>query len=215
MGWEGEESVENDMEGDSRVPCDTPDRVLDARLEEAASSYREKCTTLPAAPEASGEVVWMVGLPGAGKTTIAAGLPGRIRLGIDDVREELNLEFSDPGWTSRAYDVALDRLRGLLDAGQPVVFDSTGLYETVRHQVLRIGGCVGVPVRTLWVDTPIPICRGRQEAKGRNPDSLFFNHCIPLLLQAVSTELLAEPFDSYHRRSGVTASNASQEEACW
>ena len=176
--------------------------ILQHYLNEAARSYRSRCVSLPSPPADSAEVVWMVGLPGAGKTRTAELLPGRERLGIDDVRLDLGLEFGDAGWVDAAYEEALKRLRTRVAEGRCVVFDSTGLYADARQRVLDLGEKGGCPVRALWVDTPIALCRERQVAKGRSAHDPFFTSCISLLLQALRVDLLEEPFASYHYRRG-------------
>lgn len=111
--------------------------------------------------------------------------------------------------------MALAQVKRLLDDGQPVAFDSTGLYRMARQEVLGYGKRRRIPIRCLWVDTPVPVCRGRQKAKGRPRRNLFFDRCVRLLHQAVSTDLLAEPFASYHQRVGISGGHRAQDDACY
>lgn len=176
--------------------------VLQRYLDEAARCYRERCEPLPPRPDESPEVIWMVGLPAAGKTSAAERLHGRRRIGIDDVREKLGLSFDDPGWVSEAYDVAVGRLREAVEGGESIVFDSTGLNLLARQQVLRIGEEVPCAVRSFWVDTPINVCRQRQVMKGRKRCNPFFEHCVGLLIKALRSDLPEEAFSTYHSTRG-------------
>lgn len=180
-----------------------PDHVLEQRLQDASSGYARRCTSLPTPPQRGAEVIWLMGLPGAGKTTVADRMAGRFRIGIDDVRRDLDLQIGDAGWVDRAYEVALRRVRRTIEQQQALVFDSTGLYRPARQQVLVLGEEAGIPVRVLWVDSPIVVCRTRQAMEGRDPASHFFNGCIRLLHRSLSADLLEESFASYQRRSGI------------
>lgn len=178
------------------------DKILQRSLDEAACCYRQRCEPLPPPPDENAEIIWMVGLPAAGKTTTADRLPGRRRIGIDDVREELGLAFDDPGWVTDAYEVVIERLRDAVEEREAVVFDSTGLNLLARQQVLSLGDAEACPVRALWVDEPINFCRRRQSVKGRKRYNPFFDHCVGLLLRALRHDLLLEAFASYHVRRG-------------
>jgi len=97
------------------------------------------------------EAVVMVGYPGAGKTTIARGV------------------FETAGYWRVDGDVygTVAKMLGRADEGiaagaRSVVFDSTGGSLTRRMAFVSWARGVGLPVRAVWVNTPI------EEALRRN-----------------------------------------------
>jgi predicted kinase len=60
----------------------------------------------------------------------------------------------------------------LLAAGRSVVVDNTNPSATERAPLVAAGRAAGVPVRAVWVDTPLEICLARNAARpeaGRVP----------------------------------------------
>ena len=98
--------------------------------------------SIPARSDA--EVVLVIGIPGAGKSRLAQAYVER-----DYVR----LNRDERGGTLRALAAELDQR---LAAGtRRVVLDNTYLTRAQRHDVLEIAGRHGVPVRCVWLDTPL------------------------------------------------------------
>jgi histidinol phosphatase-like enzyme len=96
----------------------------------------------PAAARQAGEVVLVMGLPGAGKSTIARGFVerGYARLNRDEAGGRLA--------------GLLPRLDGLLRAGQTrVVLDNTYVSRKARAEVLERAWAHGVSVRCVWART--------------------------------------------------------------
>jgi aryl-alcohol dehydrogenase-like predicted oxidoreductase len=99
---------------------------------------------VPAARKRDGEVVLIMGIPGAGKTRLAEDYAARdyVRLNRDERAGSLR------------------ELAGTLDeelaAGAAhVVLDNTYLTRASRSHVLETAARHGVPVRCVWLDTPL------------------------------------------------------------
>jgi bifunctional polynucleotide phosphatase/kinase len=106
--------------------------------------------TVSARPEA----VVMVGYPAAGKTTIARGI------------------FEAAGYwrvDGDVYGTVAKMLRradeGLASGAHSVVFDSTGGSLTRRLAFVGWARGAGLPVRAIWVDTPIEEALRRNAAR--------------------------------------------------
>lgn len=97
-----------------------------------------------AAPTRDGEVVLVMGLPGAGKSTAVAAWVerGYARLNRDE-----------RGGTLDALHAELDRRLGAGERRQ--VLDNLYLTRAGRRAVLDVAAAHGVPVRGLWLDTPL------------------------------------------------------------
>src|SRR4051794_9697713 len=100
----------------------------------------------PAAPrrEVDGDVVLVMGIPGAGKTRVAAEYAARgyVRLNRDERGGSLR-ELAD----------ALDQR--LASGDRQVVLDNTYLTRAARSYVLEAARRHGLPARCIWLDTPL------------------------------------------------------------
>jgi len=98
----------------------------------------------PKAPRKDGEVVLLMGIPGAGKSRAAARFAA-------DGYERLNRD--ERGGT---LDDVADALDELLRGDAPrVVLDNTYLTRAQRSRAIETAAAHGVPVRCLWFDTPL------------------------------------------------------------
>lgn len=101
-------------------------------------------TPRPAPPRSDGEVVLIMGLPGAGKSTAAE------RLAADGYQR---LNRDDAGGTLRDLLPSLD---AALASGTPrIVLDNTYVSRKSRAEVIRTASARGVPVRCLWLSTSV------------------------------------------------------------
>lgn len=120
----------------------------------------------------SPNVVWLTGLSGAGKSTIAQSLAQVFRasgeevfvLDGDQVREGLcsDLDFSDQGRSENVRRIG-EVAKLILDAGQTVIVACISPFKKDREQVRqRIGASRFVEV---FIDCPMAICEQRDPKK--------------------------------------------------
>jgi adenylyl-sulfate kinase len=121
-----------------------------------------------------GATVWLTGLSGSGKSTIAhrteqllveSGRASYVLDG-DNLRHGLNgdLGFSSEDRTENVRRIG-EVARLMADSGLVVLVPVISPYREDRDRVRRIHGVAGVPFREVYVDTPIEICE-RRDPKG-------------------------------------------------
>ncbi|MEO8549301.1 MAG: aldo/keto reductase, partial [Kofleriaceae bacterium] len=109
---------------------------------EAMAALRARFLGGDHAPARDGEVVLIMGIPGAGKSTLAARFPGYTRLNRDERGGTLNQ--------------LADELAATLERGDTrVVLDNTYATRSSRAQVVRIAQRRGVAVRCVALATSL------------------------------------------------------------
>lgn len=121
-----------------------------------------------------GATVWLTGLSGSGKSSVAVSLEmlladdGRpaYRLDGDNVRHGLNadLGFSEADRTENVRRVG-EVARLMADSGVVAIVPLISPYRSGRDQARRIHADAGLPFIEVFVDTPIAECE-RRDPKG-------------------------------------------------
>jgi aryl-alcohol dehydrogenase-like predicted oxidoreductase/histidinol phosphatase-like enzyme len=117
-----------------------------------AARFRASAGTPPRTVPSEGEIVLIMGLPGAGKSTVARTLASRgyARLNRDET-----------GGTLRSLLPALEHLITDLRANSGesgasrIVLDNTYISRKARAPIVQAGWKTGLPVRCLWLTTSI------------------------------------------------------------
>jgi predicted kinase len=106
------------------------------------------------------ELIVLVGLQGSGKSTwVQRQVAGT------------HVVVSKDHWPNARRREARQRrvVAELLAEGRSVVVDNTSPAPEDRAPLIAAARAAGVPVRAVWVDTPVPVCLQRNEArKGRS-----------------------------------------------
>ena len=116
-----------------------------ARIAAAASTPgRRRRSHSPATTRLDAEVVLVMGIPGAGKSRIAAGYT---------TRGYLRLNRDERGGSLRELAGALDE--ALASGTRRIVLDNTYLARAARNDVIEAAGRHRVAARCVWLDTPL------------------------------------------------------------
>ncbi len=117
-----------------------------------------------------GATIWLTGLSGSGKSTVAAACEARLVafdrpayvLDGDNVRHGLN---GDLGFTAADRAENVRRVghvaRLMADAGVVVLVPLISPYRTDRDLVRALHGTADLPFYEIFVDTPIELCEQR------------------------------------------------------
>jgi predicted kinase len=112
------------------------------------------------------KVVVLVGLPGSGKSTWAAGKPGV--LSSDELRRLLADDPEDQSIHTRVFGILRDLLKQRLELKRPVTYiDATSLTPQERAPYLEIAERHGAAIEAVFFDTPIAECQRRNRSRGR------------------------------------------------
>jgi adenylylsulfate kinase len=110
--------------------------------------------------------VWITGLPGSGKSTIARLLKKKLAnrgvesviISIDRVRKQYNLTGYDAKGRQKAYKKLVGIGVGLVQKGTNVIFDATGNYRTHRELARK-----KIPhFAEIYLKCPLRLCMERE-----------------------------------------------------
>jgi hypothetical protein len=113
-----------------------------AAVSAAPAPARRRRSNVPA--QADAEVVLVMGVPGAGKSRVAAGYTAR---------GYARLNRDERGGSLRGLAAALDE--ELAAGGRRVVLDNTYLTRASRNEVVEVAARHGIPARCVWLDAPL------------------------------------------------------------
>ena len=114
------------------------------------------------------ELIVTMGIPGSGKSTIAAKTPTKHVICPDNIREML---FGDPTHQDNndlVFAHAHSRLKTILNDGESVLFDATNVQAFARKELLDIAAQYpGTWKVLLVVDVPLAVAKERNAKRDR------------------------------------------------
>lgn len=126
---------------------------------------------LPPRPAGPGALVVLAGLPGTGKSHLAAAVAAQravVVVRTDTVRKALVPQPTySPVESGRVYRTCHAVLRILLAKGYPTLFDATNLTAVGRRTLRCIARATGVPYFLVWVETAPAVVRQRLMRRGQ------------------------------------------------
>lgn len=149
------------------------------------------------------EVVVTCGLSGSGKTTLARMFyPEHEIVSMDALREEITGDAADQSQNGRVFQLARERLRESLRAGQDVIWDATNLRRDQRRAIVETAHDYGGHSTLLVVQCAVDTAQRRNRERART---------IPASIIARQARSLEWPTrDEAHRVLVVDADGATR-----
>lgn len=126
-----------------------------------------------------GKLILMVGVPGAGKTTVAKKVvdKGFHYLNADQIRAELYGSEAEQGDKEKVFGIFFERLQEAMTKGLSIIIDNTNLNPRQREPILEMAKNNGYNDVQLWfLDVPLPLCLSRNQNRERIvPDDIVTN----------------------------------------
>ncbi|MET9914464.1 ATP-binding protein [Streptomyces sp. NPDC006476] len=111
----------------------------------------------------SPELIVLIGVSGAGKTTLAGTWPPTRVVSLDQLRGVMSDDCGDQSATVDAVDALHLIVDRRLARGLTTVVDATSVYAKDRAQLLDAARRHCMPAVAVVVDTPLPVCIERQK----------------------------------------------------
>lgn len=113
--------------------------------------------------------VLMVGIPGSGKSTVAAGLidQGYVCFNADIIRQELYGDAKTQGDHQEVFGVMYERMEEAMCDEKDIVIDNTNVRKYNRRMLIALAKQWGYEVEIWLVDTPLEECLERNAKRER------------------------------------------------
>lgn len=120
------------------------------------------------------------GIPGSGKTSWAMAECERkpdVRIKLissDEVRRFVTGSYGDSEHDRFVLNLCQTIVEHFLDFGFEVIYDATNPTPVSRELWVGLASRLGIPIRCVWVDTPLDICLSRNSRRENIvPDSVI------------------------------------------
>lgn len=116
------------------------------------------------------KLIVLIGIPGAGKTTLAMKLAekGFHYLNADAIRLELYGNEAEQGDKEEVFSIFFERLEGAMGEGMNIIIDNTNLNPKQRKPIIDRAERFGYKDVQLWLlDIPLDLCLERNKSRER------------------------------------------------
>lgn len=115
-------------------------------------------------------IILLVGVPGSGKTTLAAKIAekGFTIMNADSIRRELYGDAGEQGDPVEVFKVFFERMEKLMQDGTDLIIDNTNANPMHRKEILDRAKKFEYADVQLWLmDTPLNVCIARNKKRDR------------------------------------------------
>jgi predicted kinase len=130
-----------------------------------------------------GDLIALVGPPGAGKTTLRAAWPEAVVASLDDNRRWVSpcgcSSNQDPTVCALAVQIAYNTARAALAAGHTVLWDATNAGPADRRALVVLAAEMGARCRAVVLLPPLPVCLARNARRSTQPCCCGYTRRVP------------------------------------